>query len=222
MVREGEIKNSYFHRSKGRATIFLNFVPRRLRTFNFPSRLPFSWRISLMHFYDLFVEKIPSPWLFVCRIFLCLVRGSYTRRRRIFLQISKKIRIQTNFATSKKIKIWTESLPTIKEHRQSPNRSFNIAGNRQNLNEPSSTYRRTSSESKQMLQHWKTSSRSKAILHLWKYIVRIQTNLPTSKKLIGIYINRYSTSDANNCTAYVHAFIGNVKAYSMYIIFKNT
>lgn len=28
MVREGEIKNSYFSRSKGRAAIFLNFVPR--------------------------------------------------------------------------------------------------------------------------------------------------------------------------------------------------
>ena len=176
MVREGEIKNSYFHRSKGRAAIFLNFVPRRLRTFNFPSPLPFSWRISLMHFYDLFVEKIPTPWLFVRGIFLCLVRGSYAWRRRIFLQVSKQIRIQTNFATLKKIKIWTEPLPTIEERRQSPNRSFNIESNRQNLNEPSSIYQRTSSESKQMLQHWKRSSRSKpkrAILHLWKYIVRI-------------------------------------------------
>lgn len=215
MVREGEIKNSYFHRSKGRATIFLNFVPRRLRTFNFPSRLPFSWRISLMHFYDLFVEKIPSRWLFVCGIFLCLVReeGEYScqyRRKSEFKQIlqhwrksksepnlfrlSKNVvKVRTDLSTSQVIvRIWTNLLLLIKERHRNPNKCCNI------------------------------EKKSSIVLHLWKYSVRIQTNLPTSKKLIGIYTNRYPTSDANNCTAYVHAFIGNVKAYRMYIIFKNT
>lgn len=40
MVREGEIKNSYFSRSKGRAAIFLNFVPRHEERSTFRDAAP--------------------------------------------------------------------------------------------------------------------------------------------------------------------------------------
>lgn len=188
MVREGEIKNSYFHRSKGRATIFLNFVPRRLRTFNFPSRLPFSWRISLMHFYELFVEKIPTRWLFVCGIFLRLVReegecSSKYRRKLEFkdtLQHWRKsksepnlfrlsnniVKVQTDLSTSKVIvRIWTNLLLLIKERHRNPNKCCNIEESRRelNLNWLFFAYGSTLSESKQIFQHRRNSSVSTQI-----------------------------------------------------------